>query len=206
MGREQIVLATSGGALRNAGNPDRRDRPASLSPDLAVAPQPSHGAMPQSGRLRRHQQRLCPRIAGFGTAKRRFAGGLLTACWPEVMNVERGAGPCPRRRRPACRSNVGKGSPSDHRARWRHSSPRPRRPAPKLLFEGLPSWRYQRGSTCLVTSNLPFDEWTEIFGSERLTGALLDRHTHHVHILEMNGESYRLNQSQKRRKSPKIPA
>ena len=49
-------------------------------------------------------------------------------------------------------------------------------------------------------------EWTEIFGSERLTGALLDRLTHHVHILEMNGESYRLNQSQKRRKSPKIPA
>ena len=44
-----------------------------------------------------------------------------------------------------------------------------------------------------------------IFGSERLTGALLDRLTHHVHILEMNGESYRLNQSQKRRKSPKIP-
>ena len=45
---------------------------------------------------------------------------------------------------------------------------------------------------------LPFDEWTEVFGSERLTGALLDRLTHHVHILEMNGESYRLNQSQKR--------
>ncbi len=40
--------------------------------------------------------------------------------------------------------------------------------------------------------HLPFDEWTEVFGSERLTGALLDRLTHHVHILEMNGESYRL--------------
>ena len=53
---------------------------------------------------------------------------------------------------------------------------------------------------------LPFDEWAEIFGSERLTGALLDRLTHHVYILEMNGESYRLNQSQKRRKSPKPPA
>ncbi len=46
-----------------------------------------------------------------------------------------------------------------------------------------------------MTSNLPFDEWTEVFGSERLTGALLDRLTHHVHILEMNGESFRLNQS-----------
>ena len=42
-----------------------------------------------------------------------------------------------------------------------------------------------------------------MFGSERLTGALLDRLTHHVHILEMNGDSYRLNQSQKRRKPPK---
>ena len=74
----------------------------------------------------------------------------------------------------------------------------------ELLFEVF-SQRYERGSI-LVTSNLPFDEWTEIFGSERLTGALLDRLTHHVHILEMNGESYRLNQSQKRRKFPKIPA
>jgi hypothetical protein len=46
--------------------------------------------------------------------------------------------------------------------------------------------RYERGST-IVTSNLPFDEWTDVFGSERLTGALLDRLTHHVHILEMNG-------------------
>ena len=77
-------------------------------------------------------------------------------------------------------------------------------PGAELLFEVF-SQRYERGSI-LVTSNLPFDEWTEIFGSERLTGALLDRLTHHVHILEMNGESYRLNQSQKRRKSPKIPA
>ena len=46
-----------------------------------------------------------------------------------------------------------------------------------------------------VTTNLPFDGWTEVFGSERLTGALLDRLTHHVHILEMNGESYRLKRS-----------
>ena len=39
------------------------------------------------------------------------------------------------------------------------------------------------------------DPRTEVFGSERLTGALLDRLTHHVHILEMNGESYRLKRS-----------
>jgi len=69
----------------------------------------------------------------------------------------------------------------------------------ELLFEVF-SQRYERGST-LVTSNLPFQEWTEVFGSERLTGALLDRLTHHVHILEMNGESYRLKQSKRKRGS-----
>ena len=63
----------------------------------------------------------------------------------------------------------------------------------ELLFE-IFSQRYERGST-LVTTNLPFDEWTEVFGSERLTGALLDRLTHHVHILEMNGVSFRLKRS-----------
>jgi hypothetical protein len=51
----------------------------------------------------------------------------------------------------------------------------------ELLFEVF-SQRYERGAT-LVTSNLPFDEWTSVFGSERLTGALLDRLTHHVRIL-----------------------
>ena len=66
----------------------------------------------------------------------------------------------------------------------------------ELLFEVF-SQRYERGAT-IVTSNLPFDEWTGVFGSERLTGALLDRLTHHVHILEMNGDSYRLKQSKKR--------
>ena len=67
----------------------------------------------------------------------------------------------------------------------------------ELLFEVF-SRRYEQAST-LVTSNLPFNEWTEIFGSERLTGALLDRLTHHVHILELNGESYRLDHSKKAR-------
>ena len=62
-----------------------------------------------------------------------------------------------------------------------------------LLFEVF-SQRYERGSI-LVTTNLPFDEWTGVFGSERLTGALLDRLTHHVHILEMNGDSSRLRRS-----------
>ena len=67
----------------------------------------------------------------------------------------------------------------------------------ELLFE-LISQRYERSAT-LITSNLPFDEWTETFGSERLTGALLDRLTHHVSILEMNGDSYRLGQSRARK-------
>ena len=69
----------------------------------------------------------------------------------------------------------------------------------ELLFETI-SQRYEQGAI-LITSNLPFDEWTETFGSERLTGALLDRLTHHVHILEMNGDSYRLGQSRSRNKN-----
>ena len=63
----------------------------------------------------------------------------------------------------------------------------------ELLFETF-SQRYERGST-IVTSNLPFEDWTSVLGSERLTGALLDRLTHHVSILTMNGDSYRLNPS-----------
>jgi DNA replication protein DnaC len=69
----------------------------------------------------------------------------------------------------------------------------------ELLFE-IFSQRYERGSI-IVTSNLPFDEWTETFGTERLTGALLDRLTHNVHILEMNGDSYRLAQSRRQKSS-----
>jgi DNA replication protein DnaC len=57
----------------------------------------------------------------------------------------------------------------------------------EMLFE-LISQRYERDAT-LITSNLPFDEWTETFGSERLNDALLVRLTHDVNILEMNGES-----------------
>src|SRR3981081_1032446 len=69
----------------------------------------------------------------------------------------------------------------------------------ELLFETV-SQRYERGSI-VVTSNLPFDEWTGVFASERLTGALLDRLTHHVHILEMNGDSYRLKPSKRRQRT-----
>ena len=69
-----------------------------------------------------------------------------------------------------------------------------------MLFEVF-SQRYERGSI-LVTTNLPLDEWTEVFGSERLTGALLDRLTHHVQILEMNGESHQLKRSRENVVSP----
>ena len=70
----------------------------------------------------------------------------------------------------------------------------------ELLFDVF-SRRYENGAT-IVTSNLPFQEWTSVFASERLTGALLDRITHHVHILEMNADSYRLKQSRSRRQLP----
>lgn len=72
----------------------------------------------------------------------------------------------------------------------------------ELLFEVF-SQRYERGST-IVTSNLPFEDWTSVLGSERLTGALLDRLTHHVHILTMNGDSYRLKQSAGRRRAATV--
>ncbi len=63
----------------------------------------------------------------------------------------------------------------------------------ELLFDVV-SQRYERSST-IITSDLPFEEWVNVFGTERLTDALLDRLTHHVHILHMQGESYRLRQS-----------
>ena len=67
----------------------------------------------------------------------------------------------------------------------------------EMLLEVF-SQRYQRSSR-LVTSNLPFAEWTKVLGSERLTGALLDRFTHHVHILATNGDSRRLKTSKQER-------
>ena len=68
----------------------------------------------------------------------------------------------------------------------------------ELLFDVI-SQAYEHHSL-MVSTNLAFEEWTEIFGSERLTGALLDRLTHRCHILEANGESYRLRQASKRSK------
>ena len=66
----------------------------------------------------------------------------------------------------------------------------------ELLFEVI-SRAYERTSL-ILTSNLPFESWTEIFSSQRLTGALLDRLTHRIHILEANGDSFRLRESKRR--------
>ena len=60
----------------------------------------------------------------------------------------------------------------------------------ELLFDVISS-AYERTSL-IVTTNLPFESWTEVFGSERLTGATLDRLTHRCQIIETKGESYRL--------------
>ena len=68
----------------------------------------------------------------------------------------------------------------------------------ELLFDVI-STAYERTSV-IVTTNLPFEQWTEVLGSERLTGAVLDRLTHRRHILEATGESFRLKDA--RRRSP----
>ncbi|MEN6641951.1 MAG: IS21-like element helper ATPase IstB [Armatimonadia bacterium] len=70
----------------------------------------------------------------------------------------------------------------------------------ELLFDVV-GRAYERTSL-ILTTNLPFEEWTEIMGSERLTGALLDRLTHRVHILEANGPSCRLAEAKRRLKAP----
>ena len=76
----------------------------------------------------------------------------------------------------------------------------------ELLFEVI-SRAYERTSL-IVTSNLPFESWVEIMGNERLTGALLYRLTHHIHILEANGPSYRLREAKQQLRKPRgtIPA
>ena len=67
----------------------------------------------------------------------------------------------------------------------------------ELLFDVI-STAYERTSL-IITTNLPFERWVEVLGSERLTGATLDRLTHRCHILESNGESYRLKDARRRR-------
>jgi DNA replication protein DnaC len=68
----------------------------------------------------------------------------------------------------------------------------------ELLFQVFAD-RYERRSL-LLTSNLAFGEWGQVFQGERMTAALLDRLTHRCHIFEMNGESYRFKESMKSKK------
>jgi DNA replication protein DnaC len=72
----------------------------------------------------------------------------------------------------------------------------------ELLFEVV-SRAYERQSL-IITTNLPFEQWVEVCGSDRLTGAMLDRLTHRVHIVEANGESYRLRDSQRQMKRKRM--
>ncbi len=76
-----------------------------------------------------------------------------------------------------------------------------RRTGAELLFEVFAD-RDERRSL-LVTSNLPFSEWGQVFQGDRMTAALLDRLTHRCHIFEMNGESYRFRESMKEKKAAK---
>jgi DNA replication protein DnaC len=68
----------------------------------------------------------------------------------------------------------------------------------ELLFDVI-STAYERSSV-VVTTNLPFEEWKEVLGSERLTGATLDRLTHRCTIVETGKESYRLRDARRRRR------
>ena len=76
-----------------------------------------------------------------------------------------------------------------------------RRSRGELLFQVFAE-RYERRSV-LITSNLPFGEWNQVFQGERMTAALLDRFTHRCHIFEMNGPSYRFKESVKNAKPKK---
>ncbi|MED3648842.1 ATP-binding protein [Halalkalibacterium halodurans] len=71
----------------------------------------------------------------------------------------------------------------------------------ELLFQFFSS-RYERASV-IITTNLEFPEWTNVFGDEKMTAALLDRLTHRSHIHLLNGESYRFRQSMKHQESAK---
>ena len=71
----------------------------------------------------------------------------------------------------------------------------------ELFFQFI-SERYERGSI-IITTNLPFSKWNEIFYTERMTTAILDRLIHHCHIIELEGDSYRFNQSLNKKKEVK---
>ncbi len=119
---------------------------------------------------------------------------------PAVMGVVQELAECGvvmAERRVSWQPVVGLGRP--HAGRQRETD-RALKAGRELLFDVF-SQCYENGAT-IVTSNLPFQQWASVFASERLTGALLDRITHDVHILEMSGEGYQLGQSRFRRRRP----
>ena len=143
-------------------------------------------------------------VGNSGTGKTHVALGLgLAACQRgHVSGLHHGSLPGARvdggqRREKAAESAAATvaAQPADHRRVGFRSTVQ----APGRNCSSRSSASATSGAPSMVTTNLPFDEWTEVFGSERLTGALLDRLTHHIHILEMNGESYRLKRSREKR-------
>ena len=69
----------------------------------------------------------------------------------------------------------------------------------QLMFQFC-STLYQRVAL-IITTNLKFADWTQLFGDERLTVALLDRLTHRAHIIEFVGDSYRFRERQRRQEA-----
>ena len=151
---------------------------------------------------------------GIGHGKRRSRTGLARVGgafgWPDGGSVADGRSQAVSgmaRSRARARLNCSSQGQRRGRCRVNRRAERVSRPARAktrrrrvlvvTICSPRPMRAVQRARLCaiLVTTNLPFDEWTEVFGSERLTGALLDRLTHHVHILEMNGDSYRLKRN-----------
>ena len=62
-----------------------------------------------------------------------------------------------------------------------------------FLFFQLISERYEKHST-IITTNIPFSDWQEIFGTPMLAQAIVDRLLHHSHVISIKGESYRLKE------------
>ena len=91
------------------------------------------------------------------------------------------------------------GSLAFHSVPWRCSTLKSGRITPSGILGSKESAVYpEYGTSVVLTTNLPFEQWTEVLGSERLVGATLDRLAQRCHILEATGESYRLRDAKRR--------